>query len=101
MMVDDENYSSEAKTLAQGESERLGSVPRVISRGAQGGRVLLAKFFIILEELSPPKNSCIGLAFQSLLTLLPKCFLLLYSITYCYVAIETFLIVDYTISVLN
>ena len=47
------------------------------------------------------KILCIGLAFQSLLTLLPMHFLLLCSIMHCYVVIETFLIVDYTISVLN
>ena len=39
---------------------------------------------------SAPKNSCIGFAFQSLLTLLSKCFILLYSIT-----------IDYAISVFN
>ena len=59
-----------------------------------GGAPLL-KFLIILG------GSSIGLAFQSLLTLLPKYFLPMCSIMHCYVAIETFLIVDYAISVLN
>ena len=54
----------------------------------------LVKIVDHFEGLSPPKNSCIGLAFQSLLTMLPKYFLLLY------VVIETFLIVEYTVSVL-
>ena len=60
--------------------------------GAQGGGAPLLKFKIILEGLSPPRKSCIGLAFQSLLTLLPKYFLLLCSIMHCYVVIETFLL---------
>ena len=46
-----------------------------------------------------PQNSCIGLAFQSVLTLLSKYFVLLWSILHCCMVIEVFLIVDYTISV--
>ena len=65
----------------------------VISRGAQGGGAPLVK---ILDHFGgaqpPPRNSCIGLAFQSLLTLLPTYFLLLCSIMHCYVVIETFLL---------
>ena len=72
----------------------------MISRGLRG-RNPLVKIVDHFGGLSPPKNSCIGLALQSLLTLLPKYFLLLCSIMHCYVVIETFLIVDYTISVLN
>ena len=37
----------------------------------------LVKIIDHFEGLSPTKNSCIALAFQSLLTLLPKDFLLL------------------------
>ena len=48
----------------------------VISRGHRGLESLLLKFFIIFGG-SAPLNSCIGLAFQSLLTLLTKYFLLL------------------------
>ena len=43
----------------------------VISRGAQVGGAPLLKFLLIWGA-QPPKNSCIGLAFQSLLALLPK-----------------------------
>ena len=66
-----------------------------------GGQSPLVKIFYHFGGLSPPKNSCIGPAFQSILSLLPKYFLLLCSIMHCHVGIETFLIVDYTISVLN
>ena len=69
-------------------------------KGGSGG-ISLARIFDHFGGLSPPKNSCIGLAFQSLLTFLPKYFLLLRAIMHCYVVIETFLIIDYTISVLN
>ena len=51
--------------------------PGVISKGAQGAEPPLLKFFITLGGSFPPENSYIGLAFQSLLTLLPKYFLLL------------------------
>ena len=74
--------------------------PGVISRGLRGWSPL-AKAFDHFGGLSLPKNSCIGYAFQSLLTLLPKYFLLLCSIKHCYVLTETFLIADYAISVLN
>ena len=70
-----------------------GQYPGVISRGAQEGGAPLVK---ILDHFGgaqpPPRNFCIGLAFQSLLTLLPKYFLLLCSIVHCYVVIETFLL---------
>ena len=59
-------------------------------KGAQGAEPSLLKVLIILGA----KNSCIGLTFQSLLVLLPKYFLLLWSIFDCYVVIETFLIVN-------
>ena len=75
--------------------------PGVTSRGDSERLRPFAKIFDHLGGLSPPRKSCIGLAFQSLLTLLPKYFLLLCSIMHCYLVIETFLIVDYTISVLN
>ena len=45
----------------------------VISRGAQRGGAPFLKFLLILGAQSP-QNSCIGLAFQSLLALLPKCY---------------------------
>ena len=67
--------------------------PGVISRGTQRGGAPLVKIFDHFGELSPPENSCIGLAFQSLFSLLPKYFLLLCSIMHCYV------VIDYTISV--
>ena len=73
----------------------------MISREGSGGRAPLAKILDHFGGAQLPKSSCIGLAFQSLLTLLPKYFLLLCSIMQCYVVVETFLIVDYTISVLN
>ena len=67
--------------------------PGVISRGAQGGGAPLVKIFDHFGGAQPPpRNSCIGLALQSLLTLLPKYFLLLCSIMHCYVVIETFLL---------
>ena len=49
-------------------------VAGVISRGL---RAPLLKSLITLGGSAPLKNSCIGLAFQSLLTLLPKYYLLL------------------------
>ena len=72
----------------------------VISSGFRGAEPPV-KIVDHFGGLNPHKNSCIGLAFQSLLTLLPKHFLLLCSIMQCYVVIDTFLIFDYTISVLN
>ena len=51
--------------------------PGAISRRAQGDGALLVKIIDDFGGLSPPRNSCIGLAFQSLLTLLSKYFLLL------------------------
>ena len=72
----------------------------MIARGLRG-RSPHVKLLIILGGSAPPRNSCIGLAFQSLLLLLPKYFLLLYSIMHCYVVIETFRSVDYAVSVLN
>ena len=51
--------------------------------------------------LSSPTNSCICLAFQILLTLPPKYFVLLSSTVHYYMVIETFLNINYTISVLH
>ena len=48
--------------------------PGVISRGAEGGGAPLVKTSAHVGGAQPPKNSCIGLAFQSLLALLPKCY---------------------------
>jgi len=48
----------------------------VISRGS-GGQRPLVKITVHFGGLSPPKNTCIGFAFQSVLTLLLKCFVLL------------------------
>ena len=49
----------------------------VISKEAQGGKVPLAKIIVHAGGLRAPRGSCTGLAFQSVLTLLPKCFSLL------------------------
>ena len=73
---------------------------RVISRGLRG-LCPLVKVTVHFERLSPPKNSCIGLASQSILTLLLKYFVLLWLIIHCYMVIETFLIVYNTLLVLN
>ena len=48
--------------------------PGVISRGGSGARSPLVKISAHFGGLSPPQNPCIGLAFQSLLALLPKCY---------------------------
>ena len=42
-----------------------------------GGGVPFVKIAVHFGGLSPPKNSCIGFAFQSVLTLLLKRFVLL------------------------
>ena len=60
----------------------------------------LFKITVHFGGLRLPKSSCIGLSFQSVLTLLPKCFAFLWSILHCYMDIATFLIADYTIPVL-
>ena len=52
------------------------SVPRGDFLGAQMGGAPFKNYFPF-GELSPPKNSCIGLAFHGLLALLPKFFALL------------------------
>ena len=70
-------------------------------KGSSGGGAPLVKILDYFGGSASPKNSCNGLAFQILLTLLPMYFLLLCSIMHCYVVIETFLIVDHTISVLS
>ena len=46
----------------------------MISRGAQGGGAPLVKISAHFGGAEPPQNPCIGLAFQSLLALLPKCY---------------------------
>ena len=51
----------------------MGVAVGVIPKGAQGGRAPLVKITDHFWGLSPPSNFCIGFAFQSLLTLLPKC----------------------------
>ena len=72
----------------------------VISRGLTGVDPPCQNYHS-LWGLGPLPNSCIDFAFQSVLTLLPKHYLLLRSILHCYVAMDTFLIVDYTILVLD
>ena len=52
------------------------ATPGVISRGLRGWSPL-AKIIDQFGRLGPPKSSCIGPAFPSILTLLPKYFLLL------------------------
>ena len=59
------------------QTQFSGRKPGVISRGAQGDGAPLIKLTVHFGGLSPPKNSCIGFAFQSVLTLLLKCFVLL------------------------
>ena len=71
----------------------------VISRELRGWSPLL-KLLLILGA-QPPKNSYIGLAIQSVLTLLLKCFVLLRLIIHCCMVIETLLIAYYTVLVLN
>ena len=73
----DDKYNSAISQFAQVSCQYIGARAGVICRGAQGGGAPLLKFFITLGGLAPFKNSCFGLAFQSLLTLLPKYFLLL------------------------
>ena len=73
----------------------------VISRGSQGAEPPLLKLLFILEGLSHPKNSCSDFAFPSVVTLLPKCFVLQRKIVHCHMVIKTCLIVDYTITVLD
>ena len=48
----------------------------MISRGLRGAEPLV-KTIDYFRGAQAPKSSCIGIAFQSLLTLLPKCFVLL------------------------
>ena len=78
----------------------VGTGAGVISRGLRGAEPHLLKLLFILG-LCPPRNSCIGLAFQSVLTLLLKFFALLWSIIHCYMVIETYLIFYYALLVLN
>ena len=72
----------------------------MIYRGLRKVDPPLVKLLIILG-LSPPNNSSIGFAFESVFTLLSKCFVLLWSIMYCCMVIETFLILNYILLVLN
>ena len=72
----------------------------VISRGLRRVEPVV-KITVNFRRLSLPKNSCIGLAFQSVLILLLNCFVLLYLIIHCYMVIQTFLIVCYALLLLN
>ena len=57
-----------------GRSSVLLLAAGVISRGAQGGGAPFVKISAHVGGAQPPQNSCIDLAFQSLLALLPKCY---------------------------
>ena len=80
-------------------SRGCGQKAGVISRGLRGQSPLLkiTDHFGGSALLKFSHCPC----FSSLLTLLPKHFLLLYLCMHCYMVIKTCLIVDYTISVLN
>ena len=55
-------------------SGKATSSSRVISRGVQEAVSLLLQFLCSFWGAQPPYTSCIDLAFQSLLSLLPKCY---------------------------
>ena len=60
----------------------------------------MLKLLLILGA-QRPKVSCIGLAFLNCIDLTSNVLALLRRLLHCYMAIETFLVVDYTTLVLN
>ena len=55
----------------------------VIARGNQGEEPLLLKIAVYFGGLSPPENLVSAVLLKSVLTLLPKCFVLLWSMLHC------------------
>ena len=70
----------------------------VISRGAQGGGAPLVKISAHVGGAQPPLKLLHWLGFSEFISHASK---VLSSTVHCYMVIEAFLIVDYTISVLN